>query len=121
MRRLVVLIIMLVVPLQFAWSAALGVHGHPDDVPVGMHLHDPDHHDTGHVQHAPPDASPLSGDTQGSDCHHVSHCHHVFSFILYQFTPPTGPDLKAGPILHAPDAFLSRIPPLLDRPPLARA
>ena len=84
MRRLIALIIMLIVPLQFAWSAASGLHGHlgEDVAALGMHAHDHDHdyHNAGHDDH---DLS-MAGDTDsGHDKeHHSSHCHHVLSFIL---------------------------------------
>lgn len=123
MRRVIALIIMLVVPLQFAWSAVLNVHSHVEsEAVVTQHVHDHDHHDGGHLDRGLIDTEPAEGDTHGSDCHHhASHCHHVFSFILHQSTPSASLELKAGPIAHIATAFVSRTPPPLDRPPLARA
>ena len=121
MRRLIALIIMLVVPLQFAWAAAAGLHGHVAMDTVGAHVHDHDHHNAGH---ASPDLDALGstdGEQHNEDGHHGSHCHHVFSFIFHQPGSLPGLELKGGPLQHASAAFLSRIPPLLDRPPLERA
>jgi hypothetical protein len=116
MRRFIALIIMFIVPLQFAWSAAAGLHGHVSMDVVGAHVLDHDHHhDAGHER-----AVPGAGDEQhNEDGHHGSHCHHVFSFICHQPGTLPGLALSGGPIQHAPAVFLSRIPPLLDRPPLA--
>ncbi|KAB2311459.1 hypothetical protein F8A87_06520 [Betaproteobacteria bacterium SCN2] len=121
MRRLIALIIMLIVPLQSAWSVALGFHGHADVNAVGVHVHDHDHHNTGHSAQDSTDASNSDGQQYSADGHHGNHCHHVFSFILHQPDTLTGLELNSEPVLHIPAAFLSRIPPLLDRPPLARA
>lgn len=120
MRRLISLIIMLIVPLQFAWSAAAGLHGHvADDVATsGFHTHDHDHDESGHPGHD------TSGDTNNKDHDkdgHHGHCHPVFSSILMESGLTLDIALSGGPILHPPAAFFSRTPPLLDRPPLAHA
>lgn len=121
MRRLIALILMFIVPLQYAWSATVAMHGHPagDAVVVGAHAHDHDFHDAGHADH---DLSVAADqDSHNDDSHHGSHCHHVLSLALLNVGPVLGhaePGSEIGePIL----AFHSRIPPLLDRPPLARA
>jgi len=119
MRRFIALIIMLIVPLQFAWSAAAGLHGYTGDgqARLGVHTHDHDHHAHGHPGHG------ASGDTDkdhNQDGHH-DHYHPVFLAILAEPGLTLGSTLPGGPILHPPVVYLSRTPPLLDRPPLARA
>lgn len=123
MRRLVSLIIMLVVPLQIAWAAAVGTYGHvgSDVVAIGFHMHDPghhDHHDCVHTDHAAPHDT--ANQNHSEDGHHC-HTHHVFSSMLADPGMPLDEAVAGGPILYPPAAFLSRTPPLLDRPPLARA
>jgi hypothetical protein len=120
MRRLITLIIMLIVPLQFAWAAAVGLHGHTgnDAAASGYHTHDHDHHKSGHPDHA--DSGGTSNQEHSEDGHH-GHYHPVFSSILMESSVTLDIALLGGPILHPPAAFFSRIPPLLDRPPLARA
>jgi len=121
MRRLIALIIMLIVPLQFAWSAAAGLHGRvAEDVTTsGFHTHGHDHHES---SHSVPDAA---GDTNNKDHNedgHHGHYHPVFSAILMESSLTLDIVLlSGGPILYPPPAFLSHTPPLLDRPPLARA
>ncbi|MDO9385171.1 MAG: hypothetical protein Q7T65_00555 [Thiobacillus sp.] len=119
MRRLIVLIIMLIVPLQFAWAAA-GLHGYveKDVTTSGFHTHDHDHHESADPDHD------SSGDTNNQDHNedgHHGHYHPVFSSILMASGLTLDIDLSGGPILYPPAAFLSHTPPLLDRPPLARA
>ena len=120
MRRLITLIIMLIVPLQFAWAAAAGLHGHMGkDVAIsGFHTHDHDHHENAHS------GGDASGDKNNQDHNqdgHHGHTHPVFSSILMDPSLTLDIALTGGPILHPPAAFLSRTPPLLDRPPLALA
>ena len=108
---------MLIVPLQFAWAAAAGLHGYVGEDAVGAHVQD----DGGHASHDLAALGNTDGEQHNEDGHHGNHCHHVFSFIFYQPGPVLGLELSGGPVQHAPAAFLSRIPPLLDRPPLASA
>ncbi len=120
MRRFIALIIMLIVPLQFAWAAAAGLHGHAgkDVATSGFHTHDHDHHECAHPDHD------STGDTDHQDHNedeHHGHCHPVFTSILMESGVTLDIALSGGPILHQPAAFLSRTPPLLDRPPLAHA
>lgn len=120
MRRLVTLIIMLIVPLQIAWAAAVGTYGHAgnDVAAIGFHMHGHDHHDCMHADHAAPHDT--ASQDHGEDGHHC-HTHHVFSSMLAEPGLPLDEAVPGGPILYPPAAFLSRTPPLLDRPPLARA
>ncbi|MHB1215927.1 MAG: hypothetical protein ACYCY9_13180 [Thiobacillus sp.] len=120
MRRFIVLIIMLIVPLQFAWSAAAGLHGHMmgDVATSGFHTHDHDHHESNPPGH---DASSDTNSKDHNEDGHHGHYHPVFSFILMESGVTLDMALSGGPILYSPAAFLSHTPPLLDRPPLARA
>lgn len=121
MRRLIALILMLIVPLQYAWSAVVELHGHPVSAPVSMstHAHDHDFHGSGHTDH---DLS-VSGDQDGynTDDHHGSHCHHVLSLALLGDVPLLAHDVSGGRLISLSRAFHSRTPPPLDRPPSARA
>lgn len=123
MRRLLTLIVMLVVPLQFAWSAALEMHGHLEngEVTAGAHAHahDHEHPDDAHACHH---ASAESDADHGQDGHHHHcHCHPAFSAVLMESGLPLDATVSAGPRLPPPAGFLSHTPPLLDRPPLAHA
>jgi len=122
MRRLIALILMLIIPLQFAWSAAVSLHGHVGEnvAALGVHAHNHGDHDAGHVDH---DASLAGDDNNGhnDDGHHGSHYHPVFSSILMETGLSLGVSPTDGPPPHPLAAFLSHTPPLFERPPLARA
>lgn len=121
MRRFIALLIMFIVPLQFAWSTASGLHGHlGEDVEVvGMHAHDHDYHNAGHNNH---DLSTTGGTASGHDLgHDGSHCHHILSFILPESSLTFDLHLSGVSNPQPPDVFFTRIPSLLERPPLARA
>lgn len=122
MRRLITLIIMLVIPLQFAWAAAASLHGHLGEnvATLGAHSH---HHDHDHHAHGPSDHG-VAGDTgthSSEDGQHGNHCHPVFSSLIMESGLSLGLCLSGGPLPHPPEVFYSRTPPLLDRPPLALA
>ena len=122
MRRLIALIIMLVVPLQFAWATTAGLYGHLDKAAAVTHVHEHDYHQgASHASHNLAQFGNTGDAEHNTDGHHGSHCHHVFSFILPLGDSLPSPQLSSGPIQHAPAAFFSRIPPPLDRPPLASA
>jgi len=120
MRRLVVFLVMLIVPLQFAWAAAAGVHGHvgKDIAAAGFHTHDHEHHDVAPHEHG---GSGTSNTQDHNEDGHHGHAHPVFTPILTGTGFTLEIVLPGGPILHPPAAFASRTPPLLDRPPLAHA
>ncbi|MBU1665450.1 MAG: hypothetical protein KKG92_08620 [Gammaproteobacteria bacterium] len=120
MRRFIALILMLIVPLQFAWSAAAGVHGHLGEnvAALGAHAHDHDNHDGEHADH---DVADDTDKGHNEDGHHGSHYHPVFSSILMETGLSLGISAPDGPPPHPLAAFLSHTPPLFDRPPLARA
>lgn len=118
MRRFIALVVMLIVPLQFAWSAAGGMHGHTASgtVTFGIHLHEHDHHDaqSGHS------AAGESGQDHCQDGHHP-HCHPVFSAVLMEPGLSLDTLVSGEPCLQLSERFLSRTPSPLERPPLARA
>ncbi|MFP5505058.1 MAG: hypothetical protein ACLGH6_02590 [Gammaproteobacteria bacterium] len=122
MRRLITLIIMLVIPLQFAWAAAASLHGHLGEnvAMLGAYAHDHHHHHHEHGQSGH-DASGDTDKNHSEDGQHDTHCHPVFSSIIMESGLSLGLCLSGGPLPHPPEVFYSRIPPLLDRPPLARA
>lgn len=120
MRRFIVLIVMLVVPLQFAWAAAASAYGHLGENVASLGVHAHSHDDHGHGHHASSDTG--KGKSQSDDGHHHGdHCHPVFFSLIVEPSLSLGLCLAGGPRPHPPETFLSRTPPLLDRPPLARA
>lgn len=123
MRRVLLLLLIFIIPIQYAWTAALAAHVHPLGTQSGMHAfthtHGHDHHDAGHADH---DLSQVAdADQHNDDNHHGSHCHHVLSPALLDAGPLFGAAAGGGGIEQPVLAFHTRIPPLLDRPPLARA
>lgn len=121
MRRLVILTLMLILPLQFAWAAVLGIHGHAGDAPAlsGPHTH-PHHHGTEASADHAHDAASGSDAEHGTD-EHPDHTHPVFTSLLAESGLSLSVSLPGGPILHPAAAFLSRTPPFPDRPPHAHA
>lgn len=122
MRRLVALLIMLVIPLQFTWAAVLGVHGHIGTgvAGSGFHVHAHHHH---HEAGGHPDSSAHGGvncqdHDEGS---HQGHVHPVFTSLPMEAGWLMTEAAPSGPIPLQPTRFLSRTPPLLDRPPIAHA
>ncbi|MBI5331107.1 MAG: hypothetical protein HZB71_10900 [Betaproteobacteria bacterium] len=114
MRRAIVLILLLVIPLQFAWATAAGLFGHAgEDVALGVHSHGHDH----------PADIPLGDAEKGhtDDGLLGSHCHPTCLTLLFEINLNVGAAQSEGPPAYAPTRFLSRTPPRLDRPPLARA
>ncbi|HQT00645.1 MAG: hypothetical protein B7Y26_00970 [Hydrogenophilales bacterium 16-64-46] len=121
MRRLVILTLLLILPLQFAWAAVLGIHGHTGNTQAlsGPHMH-PHHHGMEASADPAPDAASESDGEHGAD-EHPDHTHPVFTSLLAESGLPQTVSLPGGPILHLSAVFLSRIPPLPDRPPHAHA
>ena len=118
MYRVLALLLMLLVPLQVAWSSVAGLHGHLESKASEQGFH---HHDDDHAHNAEPaDHDGLvAGDTHGNDGHHDGHCHPVFSMLVIE------PDLKLstaapdGPPVRRLFTFTSYTPLLFDRPPSA--
>lgn len=121
MRRLVILTLLLILPLQFTWAAVLGVHGHTGDTVAlsGPHTHTHQHNPDGSA-HYGHDAS-LGSDTEHGADNPTNHTHPVFTSLLAESGLVLTEALPGGPILHPPAAFLSYTPPFPDRPPHARA
>lgn len=121
MQRFIAIIIMLMVPLQTAWSAAMSLHGHMSGSELAgiMHVHEHTHQDDAHSH----DDVAASADKESSheDGHHDPHCHPVFNSVLAESRLTVGVDLTNTAIPQAPVSFYSHTPPLFDRPPLARA
>lgn len=126
-RRVIALLIMLLMPLQFAWSASHYISGHVNNetAAAGSHNHDAhhvdgdQHHEAGFVlEDRSPDRGHASG--HGEDGDSGSHFHPVFTLLVIE------PDLRleasssAGPPIHPPASFTPHIPPLFDWPPAAR-
>lgn len=122
MRRLIAILLMLLVPLQFAWSAIGNVHGHFGDAgaALGFHVHDDGHgHNHGGAGGDDRDggiANGLAQDHDG-DCHHDGHYHPVFSLLLPEHRLRLGLALADGPPLPPLPSFTSHIPALFDWPP----
>lgn len=123
MRRFIAIIVMLVIPLQSAWSAVSGLYGHLDDnvAVAGFHSHAHEHEDAGHSSHTASVSACDTGSKHTEDGHHDGHCHHAFSPLLMETGLNLGVISSGGPILQPHAAFFSHTPPLFDRPPLMRA
>lgn len=118
MRRLLAILLLMIVPLQFAWSAVQGVHGHlGGNVAVaGFHAHDGDH------AHQDADPAATGGEhcSHNDDGHHDGHCHPAFSMILIEPQPALADLSRGGAPASPPAFFTSHTPPLFDWPPSAR-
>lgn len=126
MRRLLAILLMLILPLQFAWSAVGGLDGHLDDKvsATGFHHHDHDddhdhHHDAGTNGHDN-DAASIAAQEHHDDGHHDEHYHHpVFSMLVHEPRLNLGDALPHSPPVRPPSLFTSHIPALFDWPPSA--
>jgi hypothetical protein len=123
MRRLIAILLMLIVPLQFAWSAAESLHGHLDNDAslIGFHFHDDDHdhhHDGDLANHDVFAANGLH-DGHADDGHHDGHYHPVFSMLVFESALRLGDALPDGPSARLSVSFTSHIPLLFDWPPSA--
>ena len=121
MRRLVILTLLFILPLQFAWAAVMGVHGHTGDAPAlsGPHTHPHHHGPEAGADHAH-DAASGSDAEPGAD-EHPDHTHPVFTSLLAEPGLALSVSLSGGPLLQPSAAFLARTPPFPDRPPHAHA
>lgn len=115
MRRLILFILMLVVPLQYAWSAVVAMDAH--HAPMTLSAHENDHHHG--VCHDGSVSVKLGN--QHDDGHHGSHCHHVLSMALLGNVSSLAHAVAGDTFGEWRLSFCSRTPPLLDRPPEMRA
>ena len=111
---------MLIVPIQFACALEQGVHAHDSKDLVQWsyhtHLQDDDH---GHPHHDELAADNLAatGMDYLDDGHHDSHYHPVFSSLAIEPGLSLADAAPGGPVSRPPTPFISRIPPLFERPP----
>jgi hypothetical protein len=126
MYRLVAIFLMLVVPLQFAWSTALSVHGHigTDAAVFGFHSHDGSH-DHGHGDgdpQTPPDAAAagLGNNGDSGDGHSGGHYHPIFVSLTIDSDLKLDDALVGAPPACTAVILNSRTPSLFDWPPSAR-
>jgi hypothetical protein len=125
MRRLMMILLILLVPLQSAWSTGHALYGHSDDkvASTGPYVHAHDHdHDDDHRDRASA-ATPMDTDApgHGDNKHHGCHFHPVFTVIPTDRSVPLSDDSPALPPSSRPASFTSHSPPLFDRPPSVRA
>jgi cytochrome c5 len=115
MKRLFLVLLMLVLPLQFTWAMAASYCGHETEVKVSH----PGHHDHMHDhQHEPVADKDVPDDGQAevdSDCH-VCHGHGTPALMVapsvpaHTVAPPVSPD--------GSDRFADRFVETPHRPPL---
>ncbi len=125
MRRLIAFILILLLPIQPAWSL-VQTYSHPDEpfATVGFH----EHHDHGdHDAHDHdadlPDSSAAVADAQQkhqADGHHDGHSHTVFNMLVTEASALPADSTPHPAPSRPPSSFTSHIPPLFDWPP-ARA
>ena len=124
MRRLLLIVMMCLLPLQFSWAAVAAVSAHAVQADAVGHL---DHHG-GHHDHGPASGQTASSDRvsadatagahdDGSTCHSHGHNHgsDVLSAAWVSGLPVTGRCFAAHRLRHVPDA----VPDELLRPPLS--
>ena len=135
--RLLAILLMLIVPFQFGWSAVLSIHGHTrSDVVVGFHTHDGHHGSHGDHQHPHPGKTAsdepnggieqaaqipaASGAAGQNDVDRVDgHYHPILASLVMHSALPLDCAPSSGAPSRPPDSFSSRIPPLFDWPPSA--
>lgn len=106
-RRLFVILLMIVLPVQFTWAAASGFCGHESGI-AAKHFGHHEHKHSGQAQTKETKAASLSH----ADC---EMCHFGFSVpsvdVLITADSPPNQDVFAEPLEHA-----SHIPGLPERP-----
>lgn len=121
MRRLIAILLLLLVPLQIAWSATESLHGHlgNEASASGLHFHDDDHghgHDADLGDHDDGDTGVLQ-QGHNDDGHHDGHYHPVFNMLVFEAQLNLGEALPHGPPTRRQSSFTSHIPLLFDWPP----
>ena len=124
MRRVFAILLILLVPLQFAWSATQSLHGHlnSDVSGLGFHSHDGNHDHHGHSERSAHQES-LAGSSGGGssdDGYSGGHYHPIFISILVDVELMLAEASPGGPPIRPLATFTSRIPPLFDWPPSVR-
>lgn len=124
MRRLILIVMMLVLPLQYSWAAVAAVSAHAVQMDAEGHLgHHDDHHEHGAAsgqvsaaEAAVADASAVDHD-DGSNCHSHGHSHgsDALSVDWSLGVPECDGTLAAHGMRHMPAVH----PDELLRPPLA--
>ncbi|PKO38868.1 MAG: hypothetical protein CVU33_07235 [Betaproteobacteria bacterium HGW-Betaproteobacteria-6] len=113
------ILLMLIVPFQFAWSAVESMDGHLDHEGSAsvFHYHDDDHHHDGDVDHHDEMAGGLAEQGHNDDGHHDGHFHPVLNIIVFEPQLNLGKALPHDPPMRPPSSFTSHIPSLFDWPP----
>jgi len=123
MRRFVAILLILFVPLQLAWSAVQGVHGHVGEhaSALGFHTHDGDHahaHDSGHSGHDGSQSD--NNDAESADGSASGHFHPVFVSLVIAHDVSLDDSFRDALPPRLSVSFTSRTPPLFDWPPSVR-
>jgi hypothetical protein len=121
MRRFFALLLLLIVPLQLAWSATAGVYA----VSAGMAAHDAvavaHTHDAHHCA-ASVEAIEVVTPHDADHDHPVGHCcHHLSSMAIFPAGWQLGQPQSEPALPHTATRFSSFLSAPLDPPPLARA
>lgn len=122
MRRFLPALLMVLLPIQVTWSAALSLHGHLDSrEPVSLfHYHDDHHHDLAdHADEGASTGSDLISDNQDTN-HTEGHYHPVFTMLVVELALSVGKAFPSVLPSWAAPSFTSHIPLLFNRPPLSQ-
>ncbi len=142
MRRLLAILLMLVVPAQFTWTAVASIDGHVhgDVAVLSFHTHDGEHGHH-HGAHDHPHDSPAANDEPDGGFEHAAeyrsiesssqdksepdqsggHYHPILASLVMNAMSALGASPSGGPPDRPPATLTSRIPPLFDWPPSARS
>ncbi len=113
------ILLIVIVPFQFAWSAVESMHGHLDHQELAslFHSHDDDHHHDTDVDHHDDTADSLPQQGHNDDGHHDGHYHPVHNIIVFEPQLNLGKALPHDPPVRPPSSFASHIPLLFGWPP----
>ena len=133
MRRLFLIVMMCLLPLQFGWAAVAAVSAHALEADAEGHIGHHDGHHDGHQEQArdhdaasgpavsadpvAPDAA-TDGHDDGSSCHSHGHSHgsDVVSTTWVLGVPAAGSCFAGHRLRHMPDTVVDELlrPPLTD-------